>query len=50
MLRAVSAFGGGRNAVTASYPSLRIDDVRAAIDYAAELARERVIPVGATGT
>lgn len=28
-----------------SYPSLTEEDVRAAIAYAAELARERVIPV-----
>jgi len=37
-------------AIVVSYPSLTVDDVRAAIDYAAELARERVIPIGATGT
>lgn len=28
-----------------SYPSLTRDDVRAAIGYAAELARERVVPL-----
>jgi uncharacterized protein (DUF433 family) len=32
------------NAV-ASYPPLTLDDVRAAVSYAAELAKERVIPV-----
>lgn len=29
----------------ASYPSLSLEDVRAAIAYAAELAREHVIPL-----
>jgi uncharacterized protein (DUF433 family) len=29
--------------VVASYPPLTLDDVRAAVSYAAELARERVI-------
>ena len=29
--------------VVASYPSLSLDDVRAAIAYAAELARERLV-------
>ena len=29
--------------ITASYPPLTLDDVRAAVSYAAELARERVI-------
>ena len=29
--------------VVASYPSLAIDDVRAALAYAAEVARDRVI-------
>ena len=31
--------------VLASYPQLTADDVRAVIGYAAEVARERVIPV-----
>ena len=44
------AAGLSPEAITASYPSLKVDDVRAAIDYAAELARERVVPIGATGT
>ena len=30
-----------------SYPSLKMEDIRAAIAYAAELARERVVPAGA---
>ncbi len=29
-----------------SYPSLQRDDIQAAIAYAAELARERFIPIG----
>jgi uncharacterized protein (DUF433 family) len=29
------------------YPSLRVEDVTAAIAYAAELARERVVPTAA---
>jgi uncharacterized protein (DUF433 family) len=31
--------------IVASYPPLRVDDVRAATAYAAELARERVVEV-----
>ncbi len=36
--------------IVKSYPPLTIDDVRAAVGYAADLARERVIPIvpGAT--
>ena len=30
-----------------SYPALKLEDIRAAITYAAELTRERVIQVGA---
>lgn len=29
--------------IIASYPSLTLDDVRAAVAYAAELARERIV-------
>jgi uncharacterized protein (DUF433 family) len=29
--------------IIASYPSLELEDVRAAVSYAAELARERVV-------
>ena len=36
--------------ISASYPSLVGDDVRAAIQYAAELAHERLIPLRGTGT
>ena len=31
--------------VVADYPSLLLDDVRAAIAYAAELAHERTVPI-----
>jgi len=30
-----------------SYPALKLEDIRAAINYAAELTRERVVEVGA---
>ncbi|WP_437637289.1 DUF433 domain-containing protein [Sorangium sp. So ce854] len=33
--------------VVSSYPSLTLDDVRAAVSYAAELARERIIDLSA---
>ena len=36
--------------ITASYPSLVPDDVRAALHYAAELAHEQLIPLRGTGT
>jgi uncharacterized protein (DUF433 family) len=36
--------------ILASYPSLRSEDVQAAMHYAAELARERVIPISDVGT
>jgi uncharacterized protein (DUF433 family) len=35
--------------IVASYPPLRVDDVRAATAYAAELARERVVEIGQRG-
>jgi uncharacterized protein (DUF433 family) len=31
--------------IVASYPSLALEDVRAAIAYAAEIARERILPL-----
>jgi uncharacterized protein (DUF433 family) len=31
----------------AAYPTITRDDIRAALAYAAEMTRERVIPVGA---
>ncbi len=36
--------------ITVSYPSLVGDDVRAALQYAAELAHEQLIPLRGTGT
>jgi uncharacterized protein (DUF433 family) len=44
------AAGFAPEAVVASYPSLRLEDVHAAIQYAAELARERLIPLEHVGT
>lgn len=32
-------------AIVASYPTLKLDDVRAAVAYAAELTRERIVPL-----
>ena len=45
------AEGTSSEEIVASYPSLRVDDIHAAIAYAAELAREQVeaMPEGATG-
>jgi uncharacterized protein (DUF433 family) len=34
-------------AIVASYPSLSLDDVQAAVAYGAELARERIVEVPA---
>ncbi len=39
------AAGSSAGQVVADYPSLTVDDVQAAIAYAAELARERLIPL-----
>ena len=39
------AAGIGRDEILASYPSLTPEDLDAAIAYAAELARERVVPL-----
>jgi uncharacterized protein (DUF433 family) len=44
------AAGQGPESVVASYPSLSVEDVHAAMQYAAELARERVIPFDHVGT
>jgi uncharacterized protein (DUF433 family) len=30
--------------IVSSYPSLRLEDIAAAMAYAAELARERIVP------
>ena len=39
------AAGADANEIVASYPSLTPDDIQAAIAYAAELARERTVPL-----
>lgn len=39
------ADGVSREDILASYPSLQAADIDAAISYAAELARERVVPL-----
>ncbi len=44
------AVGQAPKAVVTSYPSLTLDDVHAAMQYAAALARERVIPFDHVGT
>jgi uncharacterized protein (DUF433 family) len=44
------AAGEGPESVVASYPSLSVEDIHAAMQYAAELARERVIPFEYVGT
>lgn len=41
------AAGVGAEELLASYPSLTREDIQAAMRYAAELARERVIPLPA---
>ena len=41
------ADGADAPAIMRLYPSLRVEDVTAAIAYAAELARERVAPTAA---
>lgn len=39
------AAGSDRHGILASYPSLQEQDIDAAMSYAAELARERVVPI-----
>ncbi|WP_437837138.1 DUF433 domain-containing protein [Sorangium sp. So ce1153] len=41
------AAGLSPDEVVSSYPSLTLDDVRAAVAYAAELARERILDLPA---
>ncbi len=43
------AAGVGQEEIVKSYPSLTKEDVQAAIAYAAELTRERVVMVGGAG-
>jgi uncharacterized protein (DUF433 family) len=40
------AAGATYDELITSYPTLKVEDVRAAIAYAAELARERFIRIG----
>jgi uncharacterized protein (DUF433 family) len=39
------ADGSTEEEILAAYPQLHIEDIRAALAYAAELTRERIIPV-----
>jgi len=41
------AAGLGTDEIISSYPSLTAEDVHAAMAYAADLARERMVPLGA---
>lgn len=41
------ASGVSRQDLLKSYPSLREEDIDAALQYAAELARERIVPLSA---
>ena len=43
------AAGASADEILKSYPSLSSEDIKAAIAYAAELARERVVSTGAKG-
>jgi uncharacterized protein (DUF433 family) len=37
------AAGSGEDEILRSYPSLRVEDIKAALAYAAELSRERIV-------
>ena len=39
------AEGASREEILASYPSLTGEDIDAAVAYAAELVRERIVPI-----
>jgi uncharacterized protein (DUF433 family) len=39
------ASGGGESEILAAYPQLKPEDIRAALAYGAEVARERIVPV-----
>ncbi|MHB0981641.1 MAG: DUF433 domain-containing protein [Thermoleophilia bacterium] len=39
------AVGLSAEEILAEYPSLRVEDIRAAMAYAADIARERLIPL-----
>jgi uncharacterized protein (DUF433 family) len=49
--RILGSFAAGEplEAILRSYPTLGAEDVSAAISYAAELARERVVPLDQAG-
>jgi len=42
------ASGETENGILAAYPQLQQEDIRAALAYAAEIARERIVPVPST--
>jgi uncharacterized protein (DUF433 family) len=42
------ASGESEAQILAAYPQLQPDDIRAALAYAAEVARERIVPVPST--
>lgn len=42
------AAGVSREELLRSYPSIRDSDIDAALQYAAELARERIVPLAAS--
>jgi uncharacterized protein (DUF433 family) len=44
------AFGFTGKKILAAYPSLKQEDIRAALAYAAEMARERYVDIPLTGT
>jgi uncharacterized protein (DUF433 family) len=43
------AEGNDEQTILREYPALTQEDIRAAISYAAELARERFVPIGTGG-
>lgn len=42
------ASGESESQILAAYPQLQAEDIRAALAYAAEIARERIVPVPST--
>lgn len=42
------ASGETESQILAAYPQLQAEDIRAALAYAAEVARERIVPVPST--
>jgi uncharacterized protein (DUF433 family) len=43
------AEGHSADEIVKSYPSLTLDDIRAALAYAAEVAKERIVPLQHVG-